>query len=109
MMQHPRSLPDGQPDVRPVPDGRDKDLLRLTQVVAGVQQGIDAVAIPAPRFDLVEVTPSAWIGSSVSSSGQSLMTGWAAYRGQHRQAAGPSAAAVIRACIAAGARKIAVL
>jgi hypothetical protein len=39
LVQHPHPLPDGQPDVRPVPDGRNKDLLRLTQIVAGLQQG----------------------------------------------------------------------
>ena len=36
-------------------DGRDKDFSRLVETVAGVQQGIDTHAIPAPRFDLVEV------------------------------------------------------
>jgi hypothetical protein len=55
MLQHARPLSDSQLDARPVFDGRHKDFSRLVEVIAGVQQGIDTHAIPAPRFDLVEV------------------------------------------------------
>jgi hypothetical protein len=55
MLQHPPPLPDGQLDARPMLDGRDKDFSRLVEAVARVQQGIDTHAVPAPRFDLVEV------------------------------------------------------
>ena len=33
----------------------DKDFSRLVEAVASVQQGIDTHAVPAPRFDLVEI------------------------------------------------------
>jgi hypothetical protein len=55
MLQDARPLSDSQLDARPVLDGRDKDFSRLVEVVAGVQQGINMHAVPAPRFDLVEV------------------------------------------------------
>ena len=42
-------------DARPMLDGRDKDFSRLVEAVASVQQGIDTHAVPAPRFDIVEV------------------------------------------------------
>ena len=52
-----------------------KIFLRLTQIVAGVQQGIGTVAITAPRFDLVEVAVISTERVVGRSSGQSLMTG----------------------------------
>jgi hypothetical protein len=55
MLQHARPLPDGQLDARPMLDGRDKDFSRLVEAVASVQQRIDTHAVPAPRFDFVEV------------------------------------------------------
>jgi hypothetical protein len=36
-------------------DGHDKDFSRFVEVIASVQQSIDTHAVPAPRFDLVEV------------------------------------------------------
>jgi hypothetical protein len=36
-------------------DGRNKNLPRLVEVIAGVKQGIDMHTIPTPRFDLVEI------------------------------------------------------
>ena len=55
MLQHPRSLPDGQPDVRRCLTGVTKISCALRRLLPAYSRGIDAVAIPAPRFDLVEV------------------------------------------------------
>jgi len=38
LLQRPCPLPDGQPDLRPVLDDRDKDFSRFVEAVASVQQ-----------------------------------------------------------------------
>jgi hypothetical protein len=50
-----RPLADGQPDLRPVFNRRRKYVVRLVEIVAGIQHAIDLRAIACPFLDLVEV------------------------------------------------------
>ena len=82
LLQHPRSLPDGQPYPWPVLDGFSEDVTRLVEIAAGVQHAIDLAAVFRPLLDLVEaaVVRAEWVvglllgqsfitaGSSVSSA-----------------------------------------
>jgi hypothetical protein len=55
LVQHPRPLPDCQPNPRPVPDQGREYFPRPVKVVAGINHPVDLRAIHGPFFDLVEV------------------------------------------------------
>ena len=53
LLQHARSLPDGQSNARPVFDGVGKDLLSLAEIAAGIEHAIDHATVVRPFLDLV--------------------------------------------------------
>jgi hypothetical protein len=55
VLQHSRSLPDREPDTRPVLDGGGEQLARLVEVIAGIEQAIDFRFVLGPFLDLIEV------------------------------------------------------
>ena len=55
LLQHPRPLPDGHADPRPVLGPTVKDALGLIQAAAGEQQLDHALAVARPLLHLVEV------------------------------------------------------
>ena len=44
LLQHPHSLPDGEPDPRPMLDRFREQLARLVEIVAGIKQAVDVAA-----------------------------------------------------------------
>jgi hypothetical protein len=54
-LQHPRSLPDRQPDARLALDLGIEDLARLVERVDGPQHALDTLFVLGPLLDLVEV------------------------------------------------------
>jgi hypothetical protein len=55
--QQPRPLPDRQPRPRSPLDKALKQPLRLSETVSSEQHILNALPIPAPLLDLVEVAP----------------------------------------------------
>jgi hypothetical protein len=50
-----RTLPDRQPNARPMVDGRGKDLPRLVQAAAGIEHVVDLDTVLGPLLDFVEI------------------------------------------------------
>ena len=55
LVHHPHALADRQPDAWPVLRGPLEDAARFVEVVAGVEQQLDPLPVPAPLLDLIEV------------------------------------------------------
>jgi hypothetical protein len=75
-LQNPRPLPHGQPDTRAVLHDHGEDFLRSPEIIAGVKQGIDFLAVPRPFFDLVEITVVRIERVESFFGGQSFITLW---------------------------------
>jgi hypothetical protein len=73
LLQHAPPLADCQPYPRPVFGHAVEDATRFVEVAASEQHVNHTLPVARPLLDLVEVAPSAWVGSSVSSSDQSLI------------------------------------
>jgi hypothetical protein len=55
LLQHPRSLPDGQPDPRPMLYGLRKNVPRFSEFVASVEHRFNSLIVFRPPLDLVDV------------------------------------------------------
>jgi hypothetical protein len=55
LLEHASPLSDRQSDPWPVLDRLRKDLARLIEVIAGIQEAIDLPVVSSPLLDLVEV------------------------------------------------------
>jgi hypothetical protein len=57
LIQYPRSLPDGQPDPRPVLYRLRKNVASFVEIIAGIEQAIDLHAVARPFLDFVDLAP----------------------------------------------------
>jgi hypothetical protein len=86
LVYYSRSLPDGQPDPRPMLYCLCKNVPSFVEIIAGIKQAIDLHAIARPFFDFVEV---AHIGDSrvlsffVGPIARHFIKGLDAFQGQH--------------------------